>query len=113
MPDVTLWQQHMQQASTCCLLRKNVYSPCHVSPLCSSANAVLRPAGFMVGKKAEAGGIAKDGAKMVMAVANVKVGTTLTRCSLGWGFGYHWLGFVWGCSWSLAVALDGGCWGVG
>lgn len=30
--------------------------------------------GFMVGKKAEAGGIAKDGAKMVMAVANVKVG---------------------------------------
>lgn len=32
-------------------------------------------AGFMVGKKAEAGGIAKDGAKMVMAVANVKVGT--------------------------------------
>lgn len=27
----------------------------------------------MVGKKAEAGGIAKDGAKMVMAVANVKV----------------------------------------
>lgn len=29
--------------------------------------------GFMVGKKAEAGGIAKDGAKMVMAVANVKV----------------------------------------
>lgn len=30
-------------------------------------------AGFMVGKKAEAGGIAKDGAKMVMAVANVKV----------------------------------------
>jgi hypothetical protein len=31
-------------------------------------------AGFMVGKKAEAGGIAKDGAKMVMAVANVKVG---------------------------------------
>lgn len=30
-------------------------------------------AGFMVGKTAEAGGIAKDGAKMVMAVANVKV----------------------------------------
>lgn len=37
-------------------------------------------AGFMVGKKAEAGGIAKDGAKMVMAVANVKVGT-LTHSS--------------------------------
>ncbi|GAX80534.1 hypothetical protein CEUSTIGMA_g7972.t1 [Chlamydomonas eustigma] len=29
--------------------------------------------GFMVGKKAEAGGIAKDGAKMVMAVANARV----------------------------------------
>ncbi len=30
--------------------------------------------GFMVGRKAEAGGIAKDGAKMVMAVANAQVG---------------------------------------
>ena len=30
--------------------------------------------GFMVGKKYEAGGIAKDGAKMVMAVANAQVG---------------------------------------
>ena len=29
--------------------------------------------GFMVGRKYEAGGIAKDGAKMVMAVANAKV----------------------------------------
>ena len=29
--------------------------------------------GFMVGKKAEAGGIAKDGAKLVMAVANAQV----------------------------------------
>ncbi|MCM2322749.1 MAG: methylcrotonoyl-CoA carboxylase [Oligoflexia bacterium] len=29
--------------------------------------------GFMVGRKAEAGGIAKDGAKMVMAVANAQV----------------------------------------
>jgi acetyl-CoA carboxylase carboxyltransferase component len=28
----------------------------------------------MVGKSAEAGGIAKNGAKMVMAVANAKVG---------------------------------------
>lgn len=33
--------------------------------------------GFMVGKKYEAGGIAKDGAKMVMAVANAKVGVGL------------------------------------
>ncbi len=29
--------------------------------------------GFMVGRRYEAGGIAKDGAKMVMAVANAKV----------------------------------------
>ncbi len=29
--------------------------------------------GFMVGKKYEAGGIAKDGAKMVHAVANANV----------------------------------------
>jgi acetyl-CoA carboxylase carboxyltransferase component len=29
--------------------------------------------GFMVGSKYEAGGIAKDGAKMVMAVANANV----------------------------------------
>ena len=28
--------------------------------------------GFMVGQKYEAGGIAKDGAKMVMAVANAQ-----------------------------------------
>ena len=30
--------------------------------------------GFMVGRKYEAGGIAKDGAKMVQAVANARVG---------------------------------------
>lgn len=33
--------------------------------------------GFMVGRKYEAGGIAKDGAKMVMAVANVQVRGTM------------------------------------
>jgi hypothetical protein len=39
--------------------------------------------GFMVGKKYEAGGIAKDGAKMVMAVANAKVGSNRSRlCTL-------------------------------
>ena len=32
--------------------------------------------GFMVGRKYEAGGIAKDGAKMVMAVANAQARTT-------------------------------------
>ena len=36
--------------------------------------------GFMVGRKSEAGGIAKDGAKMVMAVANAQV-THSPSCS--------------------------------
>lgn len=37
-------------------------------------NQLIVVPGFMVGKKYEAEGIAKNGAKMVMAVANVKVG---------------------------------------
>ena len=36
-------------------------------------NSGFTSSGFMVGRKAEAGGIAKDGAKMVMAVANATV----------------------------------------
>ena len=40
--------------------------------------------GFMVGRKYEAGGIAKDGAKMVMAVANAQARATLTQ-SMGRG----------------------------
>lgn len=35
--------------------------------------------GFMVGQKYEAGGIAKDGAKMVMAVANAQASTSCTH----------------------------------
>ena len=35
--------------------------------------ALVASTGFMVGRKSEAGGIAKDGAKMVMAVANAQV----------------------------------------
>ncbi len=38
-----------------------------------NAVAVQNITGFMVGKQAEAGGIAKDGAKMVRAVANAEV----------------------------------------
>jgi hypothetical protein len=38
----------------------------------------------MVGKKYEAGGIAKDGAKMVMAVANAKVSVPKRRRSTIW-----------------------------
>lgn len=41
--------------------------------------------GFMVGKKAEHGGIAKDGAKMVMAVANAKV--PKITCIIGGSYG--------------------------
>uniref|UniRef100_M4BBK0 methylcrotonoyl-CoA carboxylase n=1 Tax=Hyaloperonospora arabidopsidis (strain Emoy2) TaxID=559515 RepID=M4BBK0_HYAAE len=41
--------------------------------------------GFMVGKKAEHGGIAKDGAKMVMAVANAKV--PKITCVIGGSYG--------------------------
>jgi 3-methylcrotonyl-CoA carboxylase beta subunit len=49
----------------------------HFVQLCAQRNIPLiflqNIMGFMVGKKYEAGGIAKDGAKMVMAVANAKV----------------------------------------
>ncbi|POM71291.1 Methylcrotonoyl-CoA carboxylase beta chain, mitochondrial, partial [Phytophthora palmivora] len=41
--------------------------------------------GFMVGKKAEHGGIAKDGAKMVMAVSNAKV--PKITCIIGGSYG--------------------------
>lgn len=37
--------------------------------------------GFMVGRKYEAGGIAKDGAKMVMAVANANVSSKPVSCA--------------------------------
>jgi 3-methylcrotonyl-CoA carboxylase beta subunit len=49
----------------------------HFIELCSSRGIPLvflqNITGFMVGKEYEAGGIAKDGAKMVMAVANARV----------------------------------------
>ena len=49
----------------------------HFIQLCCSRKIPLvflqNITGFMVGKKYEAGGIAKDGAKMVMAVSNAKV----------------------------------------
>ncbi|KAH8830342.1 carboxyl transferase [Flagelloscypha sp. PMI_526] len=39
------------------------------SPLCPQSNTLYSSCGYMVGSKAEKGGIAKDGAKMVRAVA--------------------------------------------
>jgi hypothetical protein len=47
----------------------------HLDAMCE-----LRRPGFMVGGKAEAGGIAKDGAKMVMAVACAQVGYVHGYC---------------------------------
>ena len=44
-----------------------------VSPVYLSNKEVIFFAGFMVGREAEAGGIAKHGAKMVTAVACAKV----------------------------------------
>lgn len=51
------------------------------------ASAPHRPSGFMVGREYEAGGIAKDGAKMVTAVAcaNVPKITVIVGGSYGAG----------------------------
>lgn len=61
----------------------------HFIELCSQRGIPLlflqNITGFMVGKKAEHGGIAKDGAKMVMAVANTKV--PKITCIIGGSYG--------------------------
>jgi 3-methylcrotonyl-CoA carboxylase beta subunit len=60
------------------LLSEAAQKGAHFVELCGQRHIPLlflqNITGFMVGRKAEAGGIAKDGAKMVMAVANVQVG---------------------------------------
>lgn len=55
--------------------------------LCKSQACILSFAGFMVGREYEAGGIAKDGAKMVTAVAcaNVPKLTVIIGGSYGAG----------------------------
>ena len=59
------------------LLSEAALKGAHFVELCGQRKVPLlflqNMTGFMVGKKYEAGGIAKDGAKMVMAVANVQV----------------------------------------
>ncbi|MGH8719639.1 MAG: carboxyl transferase domain-containing protein, partial [Burkholderiales bacterium] len=64
-------------ASNGILFSESALKAAHFIELCSKQNLPLvflqNITGFMVGKKVEAGGIAKDGAKMVMAVANSKV----------------------------------------
>jgi 3-methylcrotonyl-CoA carboxylase beta subunit len=59
------------------LFSESALKGAHFIELCSQQRLPLvflqNITGFMVGKKYEAGGIAKDGAKMVMAVANTKV----------------------------------------
>jgi 3-methylcrotonyl-CoA carboxylase beta subunit len=59
------------------LFSESALKGAHFIELCSSRSIPLvflqNITGFMVGKEYEAGGIAKDGAKMVMAVANASV----------------------------------------
>ena len=59
------------------LFSESALKGAHFIELCSSRGIPLvflqNITGFMVGKEYEAGGIAKDGAKMVMAVANARV----------------------------------------
>ncbi len=59
------------------LFSESALKGAHFIKLCSSRGIPLvflqNITGFMVGKEYEAGGIAKDGAKMVMAVANANV----------------------------------------
>ena len=59
------------------LFSESALKGAHFVELCSSRGIPLvflqNITGFMVGKEYEAGGIAKDGAKMVMAVANANV----------------------------------------
>lgn len=59
------------------LFRESALKGAHFIELCTARNIPLlflqNITGFMVGKDYEAGGIAKDGAKMVHAVANAKV----------------------------------------
>jgi 3-methylcrotonyl-CoA carboxylase beta subunit len=64
-------------ASNGILFSESALKGAHFIELCSKQRVPLvfmqNITGFMVGKKYEAGGIAKDGAKMVMAVANSRV----------------------------------------
>lgn len=59
------------------LFSESAQKAAHFIELCEQRKVPLlflqNITGFMVGKEAEAGGIAKDGAKMVMAVANARV----------------------------------------
>lgn len=73
------------------LFSESALKGAHFVELCCQRNIPLvflqNITGFMVGKKYEAGGIAKDGAKMVMAVACAKVPkfTVVTGGSFGAG----------------------------
>ncbi len=73
------------------LFSESAQKGAHFIELCSQRGIPLlflqNVTGFMVGRKYEAGGIAKDGAKMVMAVANAKVPkfTLITGGSFGAG----------------------------
>ena len=68
-------------SASSCMRGGCVCAGAHFVQLCAQRGVPLvflqNIVGFMVGSKSEAGGIAKDGAKMVMAVANAQV------CGLG------------------------------
>ena len=67
---------HFRQQNTLDVVEGCVVAGAHFIQLCSQRGVPLiflqNINGFMVGQKYEAGGIAKDGAKMVMAVANAQ-----------------------------------------
>ncbi|KAF4319004.1 hypothetical protein BBI17_006908 [Phytophthora kernoviae] len=71
------------------LFSESAVKAAHFIELCSQRGIPLlflqNITGFMVGKKAEHGGIAKDGAKMVMAVSNAQV--PKITCIIGGSYG--------------------------
>src|SRR5258707_11954419 len=64
-------------ANNCVLFSESALKGAHFIELCTARNIPLlflqNITGFMVGREYEAGGIAKDGAKLVHAVANAQV----------------------------------------
>ena len=67
----------------------------HPQPPPRPPTPVQNITGFMVGRKYEAGGIAKDGAKMVQAVANANVSLLVAACCSWAGWWRCW----WRCWW--------------
>ncbi|KAK9809548.1 hypothetical protein WJX73_000607 [Symbiochloris irregularis] len=75
------------------LFSESALKGAHFVQLCAQRGVPLiflqNIVGFMVGKKSEAGGIAKDGAKMVMAVANAQVPKVTVIVGSSYGAGNY------------------------